>query len=109
MGTRGSSGARGPGREGVPGRATVVVSIRRGLFSPVWGAGGPSSTGVELIKPSGDTVRTQLPTLNKIVNQAIAVGDKVLVFSSSPTLKYLSQLMDRAQMKYSTLWRIGRG
>jgi hypothetical protein len=58
MGTRGSSGARGPGREGVPGRATVVVSIRRGLFSPVWGAGGPSSTGVELIKPSGDTVRS---------------------------------------------------
>ncbi|CAI7604194.1 unnamed protein product [Penicillium glandicola] len=39
--------------------------------------------------------------LNEIVNQAIELGDKVLVFSSSiPTLHYLAESMDRAQMNY---------
>lgn len=32
---------RSPGREGVDGHSTVVVSIRRGLFSPVCGSEGP--------------------------------------------------------------------
>ena len=56
----------------------------------------------DLLDPS---LSSRVSMLNEIIYQAIAVGDKVLVFSSSiPTLKYLAQLMDRMGMKYSLLY-----
>ncbi|KAF4764222.1 hypothetical protein HAV15_000847 [Penicillium sp. str.  len=52
----------------------------------------------DLLDPS---LSSRVAILNEIVNQAIALGDKVLVFSSSiPTLHYLAELMGRAQMNY---------
>ncbi|KAJ5198850.1 SNF2-related protein [Penicillium cf. griseofulvum] len=54
-----------------------------------------------LLDPS---LSSRVAILNEIINHAIAVGDKVLVFSSSiPTLHYLAQLMDRTQRKYYLL------
>ncbi|KAJ5360655.1 SNF2-related protein [Penicillium concentricum] len=54
-----------------------------------------------LMDPS---LSSRVAILDVIVNQAIAVGDKVLVFSSSiPTLNYLAQLMQRTQRKYYLL------
>ncbi|KAJ5836818.1 SNF2-related protein [Penicillium robsamsonii] len=54
-----------------------------------------------LLDPS---LSSRVAILDAIVNQAIAVGDKVLVFSSSiPTLNYLAQLMERTQRKYYLL------
>ncbi|KAJ5512353.1 SNF2-related protein [Penicillium fimorum] len=54
-----------------------------------------------LLDPS---LSSRVAILDVIVNQAIAVGDKVLVFSSSiPTLNYLAQLMERTQRKYYLL------
>lgn len=55
----------------------------------------------DLLDPS---LSNRVTILNEIINQAIAVGDKILVFSSSiPTLKYLSEVMDGTQRKYSVL------
>lgn len=52
----------------------------------------------DLLDPS---LSSRVAILNEIVNQAIALGDKVLVFSSSiPTLHYLAELMRRARMNY---------
>ncbi|CAI7609573.1 unnamed protein product [Penicillium viridicatum] len=52
----------------------------------------------DLLDPS---LSSRVAILNEIVNQAIALGDKVLVFSSSiPTLHYLAEFMRRAQMNY---------
>ncbi|KGO78123.1 Helicase, C-terminal [Penicillium italicum] len=54
-----------------------------------------------LLDPS---LSSRVAILNEILNQAIAVGDKVLVFSSSiPTLKYLAEVMDGTQRKYALL------
>ncbi|KAG0155800.1 hypothetical protein PDIDSM_2973 [Penicillium digitatum] len=47
---------------------------------------------------------SRVAILNEILDQAIAIGDKILVFSSSiPTLKYLAEVMDGAQRKYALL------
>ncbi|KAJ5795057.1 SNF2 family helicase/ATPase [Penicillium paradoxum] len=44
---------------------------------------------------------SRVAILNEILNHAIAVRDKVLIFSSSiPTLNYLSQFMDETGRKY---------
>ncbi|CAG8886617.1 unnamed protein product [Penicillium nalgiovense] len=54
-----------------------------------------------LLDPS---LSSRVMILNEILNQAIAVGDKILVFSCSiPTLKYLAQVMDGTQRKYALL------
>ncbi|CDM29462.1 hypothetical protein DTO013E5_5202 [Penicillium roqueforti] len=54
-----------------------------------------------LLEPS---LSSRVMILNEIVKQAISVGDKILVFSSSiPTLKYLGEIMDRTQINYSLL------
>ncbi|KAJ5958322.1 SNF2-related protein [Penicillium vulpinum] len=59
------------------------------------------STVPDLLDPS---LSSRVTILNEIVKQAIKVGDKVLVFSSSvTTLEYLAQLMDRTQRKYYLL------
>ncbi|KAJ5165353.1 SNF2-related protein [Penicillium coprophilum] len=59
------------------------------------------STVPNLLDPS---LSSRVAILDEIVNQAIKVGDKVLVFSSSiPTLNYLANLMERTQRKYYLL------
>jgi SNF2 family DNA or RNA helicase len=59
------------------------------------------STVPDLLDPS---LSSRVAILNEIINHAIAVGDKVLVFSSSiPTLHYLAKLMDITQRKYYLL------
>ncbi|OQE24891.1 hypothetical protein PENFLA_c009G02158 [Penicillium flavigenum] len=55
----------------------------------------------DLLDPS---LSSRVMILNEIINQAITVGDKILVFSGSiPTLKYLAQVMDKTQRKYALL------
>ncbi|KAJ5853626.1 hypothetical protein N7534_006169 [Penicillium rubens] len=50
------------------------------------------------------SLSSRVMILNEIINQAIAVGDKILVFSSSiPTLNYLAQVMEKTQRKYALL------
>ncbi|KGO58488.1 Helicase, C-terminal [Penicillium expansum] len=54
-----------------------------------------------LLDPS---LSSRVVILNEILNQAITVGDKILVFSTSiPTLRYLAEVMDATQRKYSLL------
>ncbi|KAJ6185627.1 hypothetical protein N7519_006928 [Penicillium mononematosum] len=55
----------------------------------------------DLLDPS---LSSRVMILNEIINQAITLGDKVLVFSGSiPTLKYLAQVMDKTQRMYALL------
>ncbi|KAF7528871.1 hypothetical protein PCG10_009585 [Penicillium crustosum] len=52
----------------------------------------------DLLNPS---LSSRVTILNEIVNQAIALGDKVLVFSSSIlALNYLAEFMDKTQRNY---------
>lgn len=52
----------------------------------------------DLLDPN---LSSRVVILEEIVKQAIALGDKVLVFSSSiPTLDYLAKCMDRVSRKY---------
>ncbi|KAJ5602723.1 hypothetical protein N7537_005679 [Penicillium hordei] len=75
-----------PAQEKIP--SSVVSSEMESLLDGV----------PDLLDPS---LSSRVAILNEIVNQAIALGDKVLVFSSSiPTLHYLAELMHRAQMNH---------